>query len=200
MGRTNEEAAQGNQVDFIKVTVLGDTGVGKSALVIRFMDEKFIQDYDPTIEDSYRKRVQIDGDWQLFEIFDTAPEFTMLREHYMKTSHAYLLCYSLSRDDEDQIQLLEEHYKSFPEICENPEFITVVVGTKSDLYQGDFESKPGAYFARKHGLHHVCTSAWEGININDPFNLVGRIILGKTPRFPNCAKLKSANKTILETE
>jgi len=36
-------------------------GVGKSALVIQFCQNHFVDEYDPTIEDSYRKQVVIDG-------------------------------------------------------------------------------------------------------------------------------------------
>ncbi|KAF2075991.1 hypothetical protein CYY_002698 [Polysphondylium violaceum] len=44
-----------------KVVVLGSGGVGKSAIVIQFIQNHFIEEYDPTIEDSYRKQVTISG-------------------------------------------------------------------------------------------------------------------------------------------
>ena len=44
-----------------KVCVLGDGGVGKSALTIQMVQHHFIEEYDPTIEDSYRKQVTISG-------------------------------------------------------------------------------------------------------------------------------------------
>lgn len=44
-----------------KITVLGSGGVGKSALTIRLITGTYEANYDPTIEDSYRKQVTIDG-------------------------------------------------------------------------------------------------------------------------------------------
>ena len=45
-----------------KTVVVGDGGVGKSALTIQFLQNEFLEDYDPTIEDSYRKQAVIDGE------------------------------------------------------------------------------------------------------------------------------------------
>ncbi|XP_013399852.1 circularly permutated Ras protein 1-like [Lingula anatina] len=44
-----------------KVVVLGSGGVGKSSLTVRYTTDMFVESYDPTIEDSYRKMVNIDG-------------------------------------------------------------------------------------------------------------------------------------------
>lgn len=44
-----------------KLVVVGDGGVGKSALTIQFFQKLFVTDYDPTIEDSYIQHCEIDG-------------------------------------------------------------------------------------------------------------------------------------------
>jgi small GTP-binding protein len=54
------------------VVVLGDGGVGKSALIMQFIQAKFIPDYDPTIEDSFRKQIIVDKKACVLEILDTA--------------------------------------------------------------------------------------------------------------------------------
>ena len=45
----------------IAVVMLGGGGVGKSSLTVQFVSHIFINEYDPTIEDSYRKCVHVDG-------------------------------------------------------------------------------------------------------------------------------------------
>lgn len=48
------------------------SGVGKSALTVQFVQGIFVEKYDPTIEDSYRKQVEVDGQQCMLEILDTA--------------------------------------------------------------------------------------------------------------------------------
>lgn len=55
-----------------KIMVIGAAGVGKSAFLIQYMHNHFVSDYDPTIEDSYRKRVNSDGVILLLDVLDTA--------------------------------------------------------------------------------------------------------------------------------
>lgn len=45
---------------------------GKSALTVRFIQGNFVEKYDPTIEDSYRKLVEVDGTACMLDIMDTA--------------------------------------------------------------------------------------------------------------------------------
>ena len=84
-----------------KIVVLGSGGVGKSALTVQFVQNIFVEKYDPTIEDSYRKQVEVEGTQVLLiyydsfsyyciqcmlEILDTAgtEQFTAMRDLYMK--------------------------------------------------------------------------------------------------------------------
>ena len=56
-----------------KIVILGGGGVGKSCLTFRLVHDSFVEKYDPTIEDSYRKdNFMVDGESVSIEILDTA--------------------------------------------------------------------------------------------------------------------------------
>lgn len=51
-----------------KLVVVGGGGVGKSALTIQFIQNHFVDEYDPTIEDSYRKQCMIDEEVAILDV------------------------------------------------------------------------------------------------------------------------------------
>jgi len=56
-----------------KITMLGDGGVGKSALTVRFYNDEWVGDaYDPTVEDMYRKQTDVDNKPSVLNILDTS--------------------------------------------------------------------------------------------------------------------------------
>merc|ERR1712113_830636 len=94
-----------------KIVVLGGGGVGKSALTIRLVTDNFLDEYDPTIEDSYRKQVSIDGKPALLDILDTAgqEEFSSMQDQWMREGKGFLLVYSIvSRQSFDEVSMLRD--------------------------------------------------------------------------------------------
>jgi len=75
-----------------KIVVLGSGGVGKSALTVQFVQGIFVEKYDPTIEDSYRKQVEVDGQQCMLEILDTAGtvRFPLCSHQVVYTEIAFL--------------------------------------------------------------------------------------------------------------
>lgn len=65
---------------------------------MQFVQSIFVEKYDPTIEDSYRKQVEVDGTQCILEILDTAgtEQFTAMRDLYMKSGQGFLLVYSIT--------------------------------------------------------------------------------------------------------
>ena len=102
--------AASNRANFVreyKLVVVGGGGVGKSALTIQFIQSQFVDEYDPTIEDSYRKQCVIDGETALLDVLDTAgqEEYSAMREQYMRSGEGFLLVYSItSRSSFEEVQ------------------------------------------------------------------------------------------------
>lgn len=70
-----------------------------------------IDEYDPTIEDSYRKQVNIDEETCLLDILDTAgqEEYSAMRDQYMRTGQGFILVYAItSRSSFDEIVTFKE--------------------------------------------------------------------------------------------
>jgi len=117
-----------------KLVIVGGGGVGKSALTIQLIQNHFIDEYDPTIEDSYRKQVNVDGDTALLDILDTAgqEEYSAMRDQYMRTGQGFLLVYAItSRSSFEELLGFKEQILRVKEDC--LQIPMVIVANKSDL-------------------------------------------------------------------
>ncbi len=117
----------------MKVIVLGSGGVGKSAITVQFCQNVFVEKYDPTIEDSYKKTTEVDGKLHRLEILDTAgtDQFSALRDLYMREGDAFVVVYSMIARGTyaDAIDL----YDSIVRVKDRDDFPCVLVANKSDL-------------------------------------------------------------------
>ncbi|GAB9466241.1 hypothetical protein Gpo141_00003619 [Globisporangium polare] len=160
-----------------KLVVLGSGGVGKSALTIRLVTDNFLEDYDPTIEDSYRKQTVIDNHSALLDILDTAgqEEYTSMQDQWMREGKGFLLVYSVtSRSTFDDIASFKDKILRAKDVDSVP---IVLVGNKCDLdSQRQVSKAEGEQLARRWGCAFMETSAKERINNEDCFYQVVREI------------------------
>jgi len=114
--------------------VLGAGGVGKSALTVRFMRNEFVESYDPTIQEEYRKTVEVDGELTWLEVLDTAgaEQFTALNELYITAGRGFILVFSLTLEASlREVTSLRQQILRIK--GENSRVPMVLVGTKLDL-------------------------------------------------------------------
>ena len=80
--------------------MMGSGGVGKSAVIVQFISGTFVEKYDPTIEDFYRKEIVIYNSSTVLEILDTAgtEQFASMRDLYIKNGQGYILMYSITNN------------------------------------------------------------------------------------------------------
>lgn len=105
-----------------KVIMVGSGGVGKSALTLQFMYDEFVEDYEPTKADSYRKKVScfkirltknlnkstlqvvLDGEEVQIDILDTAgqEDYAAIRDNYFRSGEGFLCVFSITDDESFQ--------------------------------------------------------------------------------------------------
>lgn len=163
------------------IVVLGTGGVGKSCLTAQFVQNVWIESYDPTIEDSYRKQIQVDGRQCMLEILDTAgtEQFTAMRELYMKTGQGFLLVFSIT--SLSSLQELAELREQIIRIKDDDNVPIVIVGNKSDLEDERKVSRQKAFAVSQSwgNAPYYETSARRRANVDEVFVDLCRQIIRK---------------------
>ncbi|KAL6174448.1 Ras- protein rsr1 [Exserohilum turcicum] len=162
------------------IVVLGSGGVGKSCLTAQFVQNVWIESYDPTIEDSYRKVLDVDGRHVILEILDTAgtEQFTAMRELYMKTGQGFLLVFSIT--SESSFGELAELREQIRRIKEDSNVPMVLIGNKSDLEEDRAVPRPRAFaISREWNVPYFETSARRRANVDEAFVDLCRQIIRK---------------------
>jgi GTPase KRas protein len=153
------------------VGLFGDWGVGKSSLTTRFVGNHFSEETDPTIEDSYKKQVNLyfhksDSPVSiLFDLIDTAGAEGEAWKHYLSnTSNSQsdfsAICVVFNVCDWDSLSVAEqilEHVKEFQKdhLC-----TVILIANKIDLIdQRVIGTKAGISLARKFDCDYVESSA-----------------------------------------
>ncbi|XP_062999645.1 GTPase NRas isoform X1 [Elgaria multicarinata webbii] len=176
-----------------KLVVVGAGGVGKSALTIQLIQNHFVDEYDPTIEnliqkisvshliisppqDSYRKQVVIDGETCLLDILDTAgqEEYSAMRDQYMRTGEGFLCVFAINNSKSfADINLYREQIKRVKDSEDVP---MVLVGNKCDLPTRTVDTKQAHEVAKSYGIPFIETSAKTRQGVEDAFYTLVREI------------------------
>ena len=95
----------------LKLAVLGQTLVGKSALTYRFISDKFPTEHDTTIEDQYKINTTIDEHNCRLEILDTAgqDDYQSMLDTWINFVEGFVLVYSI--DDRESFESLKDKYE-----------------------------------------------------------------------------------------
>mmetsp|Transcript_12280 Transcript_12280/g.13580 ORF Transcript_12280/g.13580 Transcript_12280/m.13580 type:complete len:194 (-) Transcript_12280:44-625(-) len=163
-----------------KIVVAGGGAVGKSALTIQFVQRQFITSYDPTVEDSYRKTVDLDGTPVVLDILDTAgqEEYSFLRDQYYKHGDGFLLVYSII--DQNSFTEITRFRDAIVRANDSDDVPIVIAGNKVDLE--DARVVPNAD-GHELGRNLKCkfweTSAKTGVNVVHSFIELARDIYKK---------------------
>ncbi|KAL6042770.1 Ras-related protein Ral-a [Balamuthia mandrillaris] len=161
-----------------KIIVVGAGGVGKSALTLQFMYGDFVEEYDPTSADSYRKKLCVDGENLQLDILDTAgqEDYAAMRDNYYRTGEGFMCVYSITM--EDSYNALKSFHEQILRVTENPNIPFLVLGNKCDLEDKRQVSKEkGKELADLLKAPFMETSAKTNTNVQEAFTELVRIIM-----------------------
>ena len=157
--------------------------MGKSAITNRFVFGRWIEKYDPTIEESYQTTVDIDGKALQVEILDTAgqDEYRPLRETFMHTGDGFLLVYSIT--DDQTFEELRSIREQILRVHRDRKVPMVIVGNKVDLATTDraVSKEEGQKLASEFNATFMEITAKEDFKVKDAFAALVRKILLKNP-------------------
>lgn len=161
-----------------KIIMVGSGGVGKSALTLQFMYDEFVEDYEPTKADSYRKNVTVQGEECQVDILDTAgqEDYAAIRDNYFRSGEGFLCVYSLCEPESfANTSDFREQILRVKGENENPPF--VLVANKSDLIDKRKVSREqGEERAREWKVNYIETSAKTKENVDQAFNMLLEMI------------------------
>ncbi|BFZ15826.1 hypothetical protein BsWGS_18865 [Bradybaena similaris] len=144
-----------------KICVLGNPGVGKSALVVRFLTNRFIWEYDPTLERAYRHQTLLDDEPTLMEILDTAGyDDSIHQEGNIRWAEGYILVYAINdRLSFEAVATLKQHLDQ----VKKTNVQCVLVGNKVDLlHERRVTTDEGELLAQEMACAFFETSASDG--------------------------------------
>ena len=157
----------------IKITLIGNSGVGKTCIISRYIDDVFDEANTPTIGANYsEKTINKNGKDYELNIWDTAGQekFHSVGKHFYKDAYVVCLVYDIT--NQDSLEQLKTMW--YPDVQKYGEKYTIlaVVGNKCDLYEGDnlADENMAKEFARSIGATFMQTSAKSGEGIEKLFD------------------------------
>jgi len=153
-----------------KYIIIGDTGVGKSCLLLQFTDSRFQPVHDLTIGVEFGARmIEVANEPVKLQIWDTAGQesFRSITRSYYRGAAGALLVYDITRREtfSHLTRWLEEARQN-----SHSSMVIMLIGNKSDLdHRRQVSEEEGAAFAQENGLIFMETSAKSAANVEEAF-------------------------------
>ena len=148
--------------------------------------------YDPTIEDFYRKQIDVDGQPTILDILDTAgqDEFSFLREQYMTNGKGFILVYSVT--SQASFDDCKDIYELICRVKGSRDVPIILVGNKCDLEEDRAVTKEEAEAAAQEfgNCTFIESSAKDDINVDQIFIALVRKIREQGSKKPTKSKKK----------
>jgi len=159
----------GEVVTTLKILIIGESGVGKSSLLLRFVDDSFDPEQPATIGVDFKvKTVTVDGNQIKLAIWDTAGQerFRTLTPSYYRGAHGAIFVYDVC--SRESFNKLSQWLTELETYSTKSSVVKMLVGNKIDKENRQVTRDEGVRFARKHSMLFIEASAKtrEGVQLS----------------------------------
>lgn len=162
-----------------KVIIIGDSGVGKSCLLLRFCDDKFVNSHYATLGVDFKiKTMEVGGKKLKIQAWDTAGQerFRTITQTFYRGAAGVVLAYSVNDrasfiNVESWMKQIKDHANS--DICK------ILIATKSDMGERCVDFEEGKRLAERYGIQFFETSAKEDKNVKEVFECIAKDMITK---------------------
>ena len=172
----------------IKVILLGESGVGKTCIINRYINNEFSQEIESTLGSSFQTKEIQKGDINYkLNIWDTTGQekYHSITNLFIKGSQIVILVYSI--DSENSFKGLEYWYSSLKDNLQGEDYILAVIGSKCDLINNEIVSEEEAekFALEKNAIFKLVSSKQFPEGINELFNTLLDELIKKLFIMPN---------------
>lgn len=165
-----------------KLVILGDSGVGKTCLLLKFRDNTFLSgNFISTVGIDYRNKVvDIDGTKVKLQIWDTAGQerFRSVTHAYYRDAHALLLLYDVT--NKSSFENIRAWLGEIKEYAQD-DVVIMLLGNKTDCKASErvIRKEDGEKLAKEYNVAFMETSAKTGLNVDLAFTAIARELLSR---------------------
>ena len=162
-----------------KLLLIGDSGVGKSCLLLRFADDTYTDSYISTIGVDFKIRtISLEGKTIKLQIWDTAGQerFRTITSSYYRGAHGIMIVYDVT--DMDSFNNIKVWLQEIDKYA-NEQVIKVLIGNKSDMSNKVVTSDMAQQLAKEYNMEWMETSAKDSNNVEDSFLMMAKQIKDK---------------------
>eukprot|EP00200_Dunaliella_tertiolecta_P005975 CAMPEP_0202355150 /NCGR_PEP_ID=MMETSP1126-20121109/10166_1 /ASSEMBLY_ACC=CAM_ASM_000457 /TAXON_ID=3047 /ORGANISM="Dunaliella tertiolecta, Strain CCMP1320" /LENGTH=225 /DNA_ID=CAMNT_0048947721 /DNA_START=239 /DNA_END=917 /DNA_ORIENTATION=- len=163
----------------VKLLLIGDSGVGKSCLLLRFSEDSFTSSFITTIGIDFKiKKIMVDNKLVKLQIWDTAGQerFRTITSAYYRGAMGILLLYDVT--DEASFNNIRNWMRNIEQHASD-NVNKILVGNKSDM-ANEKRAVPyskGKALADEYGVQFFETSAKENINVEEVFTAIAKDVM-----------------------
>ena len=163
-----------------KILTIGESGVGKTCILRRFVENKFLKNHLATIGIDFKtKNIEIDGTPIKLKIWDTAGQerFRNITNQYYKGADGIILVFDVT--DQKSFEKIKEWMSQIKANTQADQIGLVLLGNKCDIETRTISKNDGEELGKELGIEYYETSAMKGDGIAQAFEFLAKNILTK---------------------